>query len=490
MSLRDKGITGVRWSAVGKVVSGLTQAIRIGILTSILAKGDFGLLAMATVFIGYVVSISDLGLGAGIIHRKENSQLALASTYWIGLGLGCAAYIGCFLGAGAVAAYYGEPEVAIIFQILGLRLVFVAIGSQFSALLTKHLQFKQLAWIQIGNEIGVTIASIALAYSGFGVFALVYGSLVGAAIAMVLRIIWGLKIWRPSLQFSFSEARWYLKVGLLQLAERLLYELFSQVDILLIGPALGKDAVGLYSMAKQIVMIPASRLVGIFTGVSFPLFSILQDNVPKLRDAYSRLMHVLSGLTLPIYAILFLEAPFIVNTYLGPEWVDAITPVRWFTLMAIARGVGSQIGPILKAKGRFSLATAWVAVMVLLIAIPMYLAAQSGVDAAARTYSLVWVLTMVAGHGILVRLTIKHTFTEAIRAIWKPVLIVGISLALAWLVRSMLMGAGVADAAVFVASAGTIVLGFASLSYAWDRELIDLGMEFLSIGPRKTESSK
>src|SRR4051812_1777323 len=118
MSLKKAAISGIKWSAIshfGRL--GLSLLTNI-ILARLLTPADFGLVAMAAVVIGFIEVFQDLGTATAVIQRKNASQALLASMFWFNAGFGLAAMLVLYLASSFAGAFYREPQVIPILQVL------------------------------------------------------------------------------------------------------------------------------------------------------------------------------------------------------------------------------------------------------------------------------------------------------------------------------------------------------------------------------------
>lgn len=83
MILKQKAITGVKWTTVSAVSLAVTQLLKISVLTRFLDKTDFGLMAIVMFVLGFTNLFVDMGLTSAILHKKEINENEYASLYWL-----------------------------------------------------------------------------------------------------------------------------------------------------------------------------------------------------------------------------------------------------------------------------------------------------------------------------------------------------------------------------------------------------------------------
>ena len=109
MSLRSQSVTGVKWNAVGTLTTTALQMLKLFILARILTKQDFGLLAIATMFLGFTEIFANMGLATGIIHKQDITRDQYSSVFWLNLMLSVALWLLLCAFTPLIAGYYHQP---------------------------------------------------------------------------------------------------------------------------------------------------------------------------------------------------------------------------------------------------------------------------------------------------------------------------------------------------------------------------------------------
>ncbi|HED4047623.1 TPA: oligosaccharide flippase family protein, partial [Klebsiella variicola subsp. variicola] len=85
-------VSNAKWNTLSQIVKVLCQLINIVYLAKIINPSEYGLMAMALVFINLGILLRDVGTSAVIIQRKDLSNSLLNSVFWLncfmGIGLG------------------------------------------------------------------------------------------------------------------------------------------------------------------------------------------------------------------------------------------------------------------------------------------------------------------------------------------------------------------------------------------------------------------
>lgn len=185
MSLKQQAITGVKWNFVQQFS---VQIINFGvqvILARLLMPEMFGLIAMVIVFISIGTALMDSGMTSSLIRTKEPDQIDYSTVFVTNLIVSFAVYGVVFLSAPYIAAFYDQDVLTDIIRLLALSFVIRAFVAVHVAKLTKEMNFKLQMQLQIPSTIIAGIVGVSMAYSGYGVWSLVWLNLAQALVFTV-----------------------------------------------------------------------------------------------------------------------------------------------------------------------------------------------------------------------------------------------------------------------------------------------------------------
>lgn len=345
----------------------IIQLGQIAILARFLTPEDFGLMALAVVAINFAQAFSDIGLSQAIIHHETISQKQLSTLYWLNCFAGVVVALLLVGVSPFIALAYQEAELEPLMMLTSVCFVFMAGGQQFKVLLQKNMHFKAMSVIEIASKSCGFIVSVLMAVKGFGVYALVFAAIATSFVAMCGYIVAGWRIHRPHMVFELNCVKKILHFGLYTSAERIVNLLSYNLDAVLIGKLLGLDALGIYSLAKQLIMRPAQVINPIITRVTMPLMAKLQNDLVQLRTIYLRTTNYLASVNFAVYGFIAVFAPFIVSVLFGDKWGAAVPIVQILCLYGALRSTGNPIGSLIVAKGAYKLGFFWNLFMLLLL---------------------------------------------------------------------------------------------------------------------------
>lgn len=350
LSLRKRVIRGVFWFGATKTVGqAISWAITIYI-ARILSPGDYGLIGMSGIFTGFITMINELGLGAAIVQKKDLSKEDLSNIFWIVFSLNLSLYLLFVLVAPLIGAFFNEPRLVSIIRVSSLTFVISSAGYVSYWMLTKRIMFDKRSQIDFLANLSAGLSTLLLALKGYGVWSLVYGSIILELTKNVLLIIY--YPWKPQVSFSFRKATPLLNFGTKITGSRIFWYIYSNSDFLIAGKVLGKTALGFYSLAFQLASMPLDKIISIITQVTLPAFSEVQENMEQLQRYFLKTVRIAAFVTFPLFMGLFLVADDAVRFFLTEKWSPLIIPLKVLCVVSTLRAINAINAPLVIAKGR------------------------------------------------------------------------------------------------------------------------------------------
>jgi len=213
-------------------VSGVQFIVQI-ILARLLLPEDYGVIALIVVFIAISQTFVQSGLGTALIQKRKVTDADYSSVFYLSLGVALIFYCILFLGAPAIAAFYNQPLITPVLRVLGLTLFFGAVNTIQNAVIARNFLFRKLFVSSLGAVLLSGVVGIALAYAGYGVWALV-GQQLTSIVALCV-IMWFTVQWRPKLLFSVTRVKELFSFGWKLLASGLINVTYTNLSSLIIG---------------------------------------------------------------------------------------------------------------------------------------------------------------------------------------------------------------------------------------------------------------
>ncbi len=322
----------------------------IMVLARLLLPADFGLVAMVMTVMGFLRVFKDAGLSTATVQRDGITQAQVSNLFWINFSMSGAITLICAASSPIVAWFYQEPRLVPITLALSLTFVLGGLVVQHTALLTRQMRFKAIAYIQVSSMLTGIVVGIGMAWYHYGYWALVGSNLAAAAVAVPLT--WLAIPWRPHLPVRKSETRSLVRFGASMAASGFIYSVARGADGLLIGRFYGAAAVGLYSRAGALLNRPMEQFLSPISAVFVPVLSRIQSEPERYRRTFLRVYEVLALISfLGTGLLLALSRPLMLLV-LGPQWEQATAIFAGFTLAALSMPLTTASTWLFASQGR------------------------------------------------------------------------------------------------------------------------------------------
>lgn len=360
---------GIWLFAVSAIHRGL-GLVRTVILARLLSPDDFGLMGIAVLAISSLDIFSKLGLESALIQKKEDIKSYLNTTWTIHLVRAVILFAILYFGAPMIAVFFrSERAVAVIRAVAFLEL-FMGAKNIGVVYFQKELQFGKSFVLSV-SEIAVNVTvSVILAFLLRNVWALVYGSLAGAFTAFVLSYV--MQPYRPRLSIEAAKARELFNFGKWLFGKSIIYFLITQGDNAFVGRILGVTALGFYQMAYNLSHAPSMAVISILSVVMFPVYSIIQDDIPRLRKAFLETFQFNMFILAPVAAGVAILGRDFTLLFLGDKWAPMVTALTVLVFSGLLHSLTSLAGNIFYGTGRPRLDTLWECVRLLVFASLIY----------------------------------------------------------------------------------------------------------------------
>lgn len=353
MSLTDKTLTGLSWSFIEQIATtGITFVIGI-ILARLISPEEFGIVGITTIFLTILPIFSDGGFGSALIQKKDCTEKDLSSVFYFNITISIICYLLLFLSAPFISEFFESHILINVIRVLGLNLIISAFGAVQNVVLTKKLDFKLLSKITVATNLSSGMLAIGLAYAGFGIWALVFRTIVQSLFQVAL--LFRFNNWYPKLIFDIVSIQRLFKFGSNLLISNIINKLFDNVFYFVIGKYYSPLTLGYYSRADMFKTLTAQNLNAVVQRVSFPVLSVLQDDISKLKIAYAKLIQNTMFLSCLIMFGMAASANAFVITLLGNNWEPTVPYLQLLCFSAFLYPIHALNLNIMNVKGRSDL---------------------------------------------------------------------------------------------------------------------------------------
>jgi teichuronic acid exporter len=350
MDLGQKVLTGLRWSAAGRFFSQLiTWAVTIFVMR-LVSPSDYGLMSMAGIFLFYLISLNEFGFGAVLVQKNHLDVVTIRQIFCFLILANCFSCLVLFTLAPWIGVLLKEDRIIAIIRMLSVQLVLSCFSIIPQASLERKMLFEKRSVIDVCAVIAGSLTSLWLALYEFGVWALVWGSLVISISRTILLNLVAPFCHLP--RFSFAGMRDVFSFGGYVTIIRLMWLFYSQADVLIIGRLLGKELLGFYSVALTLATLPMEKVSGIINQVAFPAYALTQADNQKASAYYLKSVRVMSFLAFPTLWGISSISPELIRVFLGEKWLLSVLPVQLISLIIPLRMIGNLTSPAVMGVGR------------------------------------------------------------------------------------------------------------------------------------------
>lgn len=392
MGLKDRAVSGVKWNSVATIYAMVVQILRLAILTRLLAKSDFGLVAIATMVINFTDIFSDLGITVAIISKTNITREQYSSVFWLNAITSAVIFTIVCLVSPLIASFYNEQILVYIIPLLGVQILLNSFGKMFQTIKTKNLEFSFISRIRILSVTIGFVFTIVLAYLGMGVYSLVTGHLIQVFVNQIIFIVCGIHEERILFHFNIREIKDMLVVGGYKLGSSFLDFVSEKIDVFLIGKFFGMDDLGVYNLAKELVLKPFQVIKSVINNVASATFAKMQGDDERLRVNYSKLVRAVGFIAIPIYIATFVFSDFIVSILYANEFFGVAVFLRILSIVGMITSIDGVASTLQIALGRTDIGMKWTVVRVCISVTSIYIASFFSIYAVAIGQALVAII--------------------------------------------------------------------------------------------------
>ena len=351
--MKKKLLIGVLWTSIHQFFSQVIHFFISIILARLLLPEDFGLVAIVLIFIAIGESLYRTGLSQSIVRSKNIDQDDYSTVFWFNMIGSIIIYSFIFLLSQIIARFYNELILSSLIRVSSLSIIIGAFSSLHNTRLTKEMNFKRLAIIDIPSILAMGIVGISLAYFGYGVWSLIWSNLARLFVSSVLLIL--NSKWTPSMKFKKEKFIVHFKFGYKMTLSRLLDTIFNNIYFMIIGKLFSPIQLGYYFRADTLKQYPVNNISIILNKVTYPFFAEIQDDNINLKKTYKEIMQLVFFLVTPILVLMAVLAKPIFLFLFTDKWLPSISYFQILCIAGIFHPLISYNLNILQVKGKSGL---------------------------------------------------------------------------------------------------------------------------------------
>ncbi|MCW5729141.1 MAG: lipopolysaccharide biosynthesis protein [Alphaproteobacteria bacterium] len=363
MDVADRIRRGVKWLALGKAA---TQVILWGctiVTMRLLAPADYGLVALAAVFMSFVALFQELGLRVRLVQLEKLEHDYVRAVYGLSILVNLTLALCLVAAAPLIAAFFGEERLALIVTLLAVQFLFSSIAVIPDAMIRRSLDFRALTLVEMLQSTSGALLTLALAWMGYGVWSLVCGTLL-AALVKSLGLIW-ISPFRALPRLTFKGMRSTLVFGGYVTGQRISWWFYTGFSTMILGRLFDAATVGIYTVAHTIAFMPLEKLGSIMATASFAGLSRVAGDMPVFQAYLLKGVRLLSVAGFPVFFGIAAIVAELTPLVLGEKWLPIVPVAQLLCLVMPLRMLNGPLTESLNAIGKP--AAAWNNVLIVAV---------------------------------------------------------------------------------------------------------------------------
>lgn len=352
-STAGKVVTGFLWRFAERVSEQLVQFVVSIVLARIIEPREFGVISLVLVFTQVLQVFVDSGVATALIQKKDADNVDFSSVFYFNLVWCSLVYAAAFFGAPAIADFYGKPELTAITRVLALTVIISGPRNVQQAYVSRTMQFRRFFWATLSGTVVSGIVGIAMAKTGYGVWALVMQQVLNVGVATL--VLWFTVRWRPTLDFSFPRLLALVSFGWRLLAAGLIDVIYNNVRQLLIGKLYTETDLAFFNRGQQLPMLVVINVNTSLDSVLLPVMSQAQDDLDRVRSMCRTSISVNTFVIAPLMMGMAFCGEPLVSLVFTDKWLPMVPYLQIFCVAYVFSPLQTITVDAVKALGESGL---------------------------------------------------------------------------------------------------------------------------------------
>ena len=319
------------------------------IMARLLSPTDYGMVAMLTVFI----VISDLLINGGVASAlnvmQDRQERDFSTAFLFNLTIGIFLYVVLFFMSGAIASFYGIVELESLTKVLASTLIIKSLCVVPMAKLQIELRFRPISIISVVSAVVGGLSGIYMAMNGYGVYTLVYCTIIGSATRLI--VLYAFVRWIPRTGLAYTSLKGMLSYGSKLILGQLIDVIYSNVYPFVIGKVYSAATLGYYSRAQGYSNLPSSAITMMIYRVCFPAFCKQSNDKAEFIASYFLLMRFVAFCVIFVMTMLMSLAKPLIIVLVTDKWIECVNLLKvlcfatiWYPILEVNLSAVKALG--------------------------------------------------------------------------------------------------------------------------------------------------
>ena len=322
-------------------------------MARMLSPEDYGLTALPAVFMAISGIFVSGGFGTALVRKPDLTEKDLSTAFYYSMGVGVICYVLLFVASPWIADFYNAPVLVPLMRVTALSFLYSPLGTGQSVILQRRLDFKTPTKVSVVCRILSGVIGIVMAYTGYGVWALVISGFISGIIGQVITF-WVVR-WYPKAGWSKESFRYLWGYGNKMMGSFLIGTIYENIAPVIIGKYFSPAQLGVYNRAQGYAKMPSQNVTGTLQGVTFPVLSQIQNDDERLARSYRKMLRVSAFIVFPLMMMLAALARPLVLALITAKWEACIVLLQIMCLSMMWYPIHAINLNLLEVKGRSDL---------------------------------------------------------------------------------------------------------------------------------------
>lgn len=346
---QSKTAKGVSWGFIDNLLSsGISFLIGL-LLARILSPEEFGVVGITMIFVAVSNAIADGGFSNALTRKLQVDDRDYQTVFTLNFTASLLLYLVLFASSPLLAFLFRDKQLEDVIKVISLVIVFNGFSIVHRTMLIREVNFKTQAKISIVSSLSSAVVGVGLAYSGYGIWALVAQQLIRNGLNSIL--LWTTRRWIPHFTFSYSRFKELFGYGSKILLSSLIDTIYNNIYYMVIAGLYSSRMLGLYSRAEQFTSVFAVNFATVLQKVSLPVLSRFQNDEERLKAGYNKLLKNAMIITAVALAGFGAMAKSIVVIVIGAKWLPCVPFLQILCLAALFQPMNMINQNVLQVRG-------------------------------------------------------------------------------------------------------------------------------------------
>ena len=349
-NIKSKAFSGVIWKMAERIGSQLVSIVVGVILARLLMPEDYSVVAIVSIFFVFCNVFITGGLNTALIQKKDADELDYSTVLFVSLPIAVVLYAVMFFAAPAIANVYNKEILVPVIRVMSLTIIITAYQGVVSAKISNDLAFRKTFISSFVSIVISAVVGIAMAYTGFGVWALVAQQMSAAVIGSITLTIVS-KI-RFKIAFSFERLKGLFDYGWKMFVTSVIAVIYDEIKPLIVGLKFSAVDLAYYNKGKSYPQLLNSSICDTIASVLFPVISKVQESRENVLNITRRFMKVSSYIVFPMLVGFFVVSDNFIVLLLTEKWLPASPYIKIFCVSFMFNIIQTANLQAIRAIGR------------------------------------------------------------------------------------------------------------------------------------------